>query len=141
MKVFCDTNVIISGLYRQDGPPGKILQMHTQGQITIIVSALVIQELAIVLQRKFPQLLAYFLTFLEEFPFEIVKNPIPKNLENFSAELPFNDAVIFTAACNSEATIFITGNSKDFDVIKGEGLMPILPPKLALEIIQKGQTK
>lgn len=54
MKVVLDTNVIVSGILVPDGPPGMIVDLWAKGELTVVVSQLLIEEyLEVLLRPKF----------------------------------------------------------------------------------------
>jgi len=54
MKVVLDTNVIVSGILVPDGPSGMIVDLWAKGELTVVVSQLLIEEyLDVLLRPKF----------------------------------------------------------------------------------------
>lgn len=55
IKVVFDTNIIISGLIANSGPPYEVLEMWRQGNIVLLTSDAIIKEVVNVLKRPFFQ--------------------------------------------------------------------------------------
>jgi uncharacterized protein len=53
LKVTADTNVLVSGLAYRRGKPYELIQMARAGEIALTVSQPILDELAVVLARKF----------------------------------------------------------------------------------------
>ncbi len=51
MKIVCDTNVLISGLWSPFGPPGKLIDLLRVGHLTLCVDDRIYGEYQEVLQR------------------------------------------------------------------------------------------
>lgn len=62
VRPLADSNVLFSGLYGS-GAPAIILNHHSEGRLTIVVSRLVLAETANVKRRKRPGLLPVLKTF------------------------------------------------------------------------------
>lgn len=58
MRVIVDTNILVSGLISQSGPPAKVIDAILKGHIIPIMSPATFAELDEVLHR--PQLQRYF---------------------------------------------------------------------------------
>jgi putative PIN family toxin of toxin-antitoxin system len=57
-RIVLDTNVLISGMIRAAGPPGRIVDRVREGQVELVVDDRVLEEYAEVLGR--PKFRAYF---------------------------------------------------------------------------------
>lgn len=130
MRAVVDTNVIVSGMLNGAGAPGKIVDAILRGEITVILSDLVMAEYQEVLRReKFSFDLADILAFLEvvdgdgEFVAPVFSSmPLPDPKDR-----PFLDAAL-TAICP-----VITGNARHFPPETGA---EILSPAEALARLQ-----
>jgi len=49
IRAVIDTNILVSGLIKPDGPPGRILKVLRDGRFTIILSPGLLEEIAAVL--------------------------------------------------------------------------------------------
>ncbi|HEX3247279.1 MAG TPA: PIN domain-containing protein [Chloroflexota bacterium] len=53
-RPFIDTNVLFSGFYRANSVPGRILEVHARGEITLVLSRRVLEELVRTIRAKMP---------------------------------------------------------------------------------------
>lgn len=128
-KIFLDTNVWFSALYGSKNCQ-KIIDTHTEGEITAVVSHEVLTELLRNLKLKIPHVFASFEQILISSPPEIITDPqeVSKQMKLLTHQ---KDQGIFVAAILAEVDYFVTGNIKDFQVDKLEKLtkIKIMTPK------------
>jgi putative PIN family toxin of toxin-antitoxin system len=139
LRVFLDSNVIISGIYSPDGPPAKILSLHANSNLTIIVCQLIVEEIIRTIREKKPDALPALQLFLTSTPPLIVKNPPLKEVQRWTGLLHFEDAVIFAAAISAEADYFVTGDRhfhSQPSLAEKSGLQTVTPAQL-VRIIRK----
>ena len=110
LRIFLDSNVIISGIYSPDGPPARILSLHANAKLKIIVCQLIVEEVIRTLREKKPDALPALQLFLTSAPPEIIKNPTLKEVQRWTGLLHFDDAVILAAAISAEPDYFVTGD-------------------------------
>jgi len=110
-RPFLDTNVLISGLYSAGGPPAQLLRAHGAGDITIVVSRQVLEELVVAIQRKAPALLALLHHFLTASPPEVCPAPAAQEVKEAASCVNLSDAPILAAARKSGADCLVTGDS------------------------------
>lgn len=113
-RVFLDTNVLFSGLYSAEGPPGEILRLYVQQEITVVVSRKVLQELVQTIQEKLPQARPDLERLLISVPPEVVADPTPQQVAQARGVINVGDAPILAAAISAEPDIFVTGNTRHF---------------------------
>ena len=125
MKVVVDTNVIVSGLLSPFGPPGKIVQMITIGDLILCLDARIILEYKEVLSRKkfdFNQSQVGIFLDQIEFKGEIISSKL------LEIKLPDrNDEMFLEVALAGKAKYLITGNIKHFPANKYKGVKIINP--------------
>lgn len=113
-RPFLDSNVLFSAFYRPDSAPGTLLRRHAQGQISIVVSAVVLEEASRNVQLKqfarFPRLQA----FLRETPPEIAPVPSAAAIQAVEHCINAKDAPILAAAIGSGADCVVSGNTRHF---------------------------
>lgn len=111
MRAVVDSNVLVSGLLSEKGPPGQIVVLLFQGDLQPVVNANILAEYREVLSRaKFDfkssereQLLGV----IEEFGFPV--EPIP-----WPVQLPDSDDEPFIAAAAAAEAPLITVNLRHF---------------------------
>jgi len=130
LRLFIDSNIIISGFFSPQGPPGKILALHASAKLTIVVCQLLLEEVVHNTRRKKPLALPALQSFLVDSPPEIVKNPPVEDIRRWTKYLHFEDAVIFSAAISAEPDYFVTGDNhffSDATLIEKSGLRIVTP--------------
>ena len=113
--VFLDTNVIFSGLYSPDGPPGAILRSMIEGKIVAVVSRQVLDELVRTLKRKLPHSLPLLREFLLNSPLRVIRDPDFEDITAWIDLVMEGDASILLAAISAEPDFFVTGDSHFLD--------------------------
>lgn len=110
LRIFLDSNVLISGIFSPNGPPAGILSLHVSAKLELIVCQLIIEEVVRTIREKKPDALPALQLFLTSAPPEIIKNPPLKEVQRWTSLLQFEDAVIFAAALSAEPDYFVTGD-------------------------------
>lgn len=138
-RVFLDSNVILSGLYSPKGPPGIILEHFVKGNISVVVSRQVLEEVIRTVKEKIPGVLPALRTLLINAPPEITADPKLEEIERWTGKMPFADAAILAAAVVSEPDYFVTGD-KHFtgkpEIAEKAGLRVVTPEQF-LKVLQQ----
>lgn len=114
MRLVLDTNVLVSGLIRADGPPGQLLRAVRQERVVLVTSPPLIAELERVLvrsklQRYFESGAAHTLVRLIDAVADIVPEPLP----NVDISPDPDDNVVLATALAGKADALVTGDKKD----------------------------
>jgi putative PIN family toxin of toxin-antitoxin system len=138
LRIFLDTNVIFSGFYSDRGVPAAILGHHIRGDIRMVVSQQVLDEVIQILKEKFPNGLPTLKRLLLNASPEIVSDPRPEQIRRWIKELSVGDAAILAAAIQANPDYFVTG---DKHFLKNPGLaekarLQIIPPSGMVRIIE-----
>lgn len=137
LKVFLDSNVIISGLFSDKGSPRIILDLLSldlpllscaTGEYNII-------EIERNLLKKMPDVLPVYRRYLKILNLEIVPLPLSKDIKKLSGQIADKDVPVLASAINSNADFLVTGDKKDFEKLKGTYPFKILNPSEFLDII------
>jgi putative PIN family toxin of toxin-antitoxin system len=130
MRVVLDTNVLVSGVLSEAGPPGWILDMVLAGDLEPAYDNRILLEYREVLSRRefgfSPALVGQLLEAVELFGFPVTAPPWPQRLPD-PADEPF-----LAAALASGAHCLITGNTRHFPA-KLRGTVKVLTPREFLE--------
>src|ERR1035437_8192501 len=110
-RVFLDTNVIFSGLYSTNGAQGRILEFFINGDIGVVVSQQVLDEVIRTIREKLPAALPALRRLLLNSPPEITSDPQPEEISRWQQKLAAGDAAILTAAITAQPDYFITGDN------------------------------
>ena len=110
MRIFLDSNVIISGIYSKAGPPGKILDLHTAGRIQIVVCKFVLEEVIRNIRVKRSKDIPALYAFLSNAPPTVAVDPGINEILLWAKYLSQEDAIILAAAIHARVDCFITGD-------------------------------
>ena len=110
-RVFLDSNVIFSGLYSPKGAPGAILTRFIKGDIIVVVSQQVLEEVIRTIREKLPVALPALKRLLVSLPPEVVADPEPQEMARWAGKLQYADAAILAAAVKAQADYFVAGDS------------------------------
>ena len=110
MRIFLDSNVIISGIYSKAGPPGKILDLHTAGRIQIVVCKFVLEEVIRNIRVKRSKDIPALYAFLSNAPPTVAVDPGINEILRWAKYLSYEDAIILAAAIRAGVDCFITSD-------------------------------
>ena len=110
MRIFLDSNVLISGIYSPIGAPYKILRLHSLARLRIVVCQLVINEVIRNLKAKKPEGLPVLYRLLSNSPPEITSNPREDDINIWKDYLDNGDAIILAAAISARVDCFISSD-------------------------------
>ena len=110
-RVFLDSNVIFSGLYSPHGAPGTILDRFIRGDISVVVSQPVLEEVIRTIKEKLPEALPALKRLLVSVPPEVVAGSKLVEVERWAGRLSLADAAILAAAVAAQPDYFVTGDN------------------------------
>lgn len=137
LKVFLDSNVLISGLFSDKGSPRIVLDLLSldlpllsgaTGEYNIV-------EIERNLLKKMPDVLPVYRRYLKILNLEIVPLPLSKDIKKLSGQIADKDIPVLASAINNNADFLVTGDKKDFEKLKGKYPFKILSPSEFLDII------
>jgi putative PIN family toxin of toxin-antitoxin system len=111
LRVFLDASVIFSALYSPKGAPGAILKASIVGNIGVVISQQVLDEVVRTIKLKLPAALPLLKDLLLSLPPEIVSDPPYTEVKRWTDRLQFADGAILAAAISAGVDYFITGDS------------------------------
>jgi len=133
-RVFVDTNVLFSASHSLQGAPGRLLQLHRDGHIGIVVSQQVLDELIRNLRDKLPSGLPVLQHLLNATPPEIVADPAQEGVDQLAEAVNFDDAPILAAALAAEVDFLVTGDRAFLrEARKAQTDLVVLSPREFLE--------
>ena len=143
LRVFLDSNVIFSGLYSAEGAPGVILEHFVRGNIEVVVSQWVLEEVVRTIKEKLPDALPALRRLLVNTTPEVVADPAPIEIERWEGKLHKADAAILLAAIKAKPDYFITGDNHFIENadIRGETELCIVTPAQFLELFEQGEKR
>ena len=128
IRVFLDTNVILSGLHSDKSPPATILESFIRGEILVVISRRVLDEAIRAVSEKLPRALPLLHELLEQCPPEIYAEAGGTETSRWEEYLDQGDAAILAAAVKAEPDAFVTGDRHFLG-------RPVLAEKAKLRII------
>ncbi|MCR4394648.1 MAG: PIN domain-containing protein [Dehalococcoidales bacterium] len=139
-QVFLDSNVIFSGLYSSAGAPGFTLEHFVRGNLAIVVSQQVLEELIRTIKEKLPDALPALRRLLVNTPPEVVADPKLPDIKRWKKHLQTGDAAILAAAISAQPDYFISSDKHFLDnreIVESDGLK-IITPAQSLKTSGKG---
>ena len=131
MRILIDTNIALSAFLSPDGRTADVLKFAIRAEHTICLCTWSIDELRVVVQRKFPDKMQALELFLLEFSYELLLTPaaLPQDLPPIR---DVNDLPILASAIMGDVDLLLTGD-KDFDAVD-VGRPVILSPARFMEL-------
>lgn len=126
MRLFLDTNVVLSAVLFPDGMTATFFRQAITDH-SIVLSAYVIEELRAVFARKFPAKVDALEVFLTELTFETIDTPKGRRTPKYPGLRDPKDAPIVEGAIRSSCDYLITGDN-DLHAFEHEGLPQIVSP-------------
>jgi predicted nucleic acid-binding protein len=136
-KVFLDSNVILSGLFSDQGAPRIILDILTLKLPFLLGSTGEYNFLEIErnLKKKMPGVFSVYKRYLSRLNLKIIPIPGPEEIKKNSGQIADKDIPVLVSAIQSKADFFVTGDKKHFEKLKVPGNYPlkIITPSEFLE--------
>ncbi|MBI2917819.1 MAG: putative toxin-antitoxin system toxin component, PIN family [Chloroflexi bacterium] len=136
-RVFLDSNVIFSGLNSPAGPPGKILQLFTDSELTVVVSQYVVDEVVRNVNEKLPWAIPELRAILDSTESEMIESMLPAEVAHWRPYLRLGDATILAAAMAARPDYFVTGDRHFLDnpTLARESGLRIVSPAQFVELV------
>ncbi|HDR17127.1 MAG TPA: PIN domain-containing protein [Desulfobacteraceae bacterium] len=124
LKVFLDSNVIISGLFSDRGAPRLILDVLSLELpvLKAVTGAYNTAEVERNLEAKLPAALPAFHSFLSYMNLEIVPLPSRNDVKSINGMTAEKDLPVIASAIIGQADVLVTGDKKAFLNIKQRAL-------------------
>ncbi len=130
VRVFLDSNVILSGLLSEKGSPRILLDLlslrlpslagdrgGSTGKYNLI-------EIERNLKEKIPGLLPLFKVYLPKLNLKVMPLPRSEDVKDFSGQIAEKDVPVLISAIQSKAEFLVTGDKRHFGKMKGLGEYP-----------------
>ena len=114
IKVFIDTNVLITGVNSVTGASATLLDLCEARVLQMVVSRQVLIEADRNFAAKFPQLVGRFRQFMHHLAPLMVEDPTPESMEKAATIIDRKDAPILAVAENANVDFLITLDKKHF---------------------------
>ena len=117
MRIVLDTNVLVSGLYNPDGPPGRIIDLVLGGVLQVLYDDRILREYMDVLKRPElsiePTLAQAIVRYIRLSGERVTGLPLPESTLPDLDDLPFAEIAI-----SGKAEAMVTGNVKHFSMVR-----------------------
>jgi predicted nucleic acid-binding protein len=137
-RLFIDSSVFFSAAYSSKGHSRDLVLMAARGEVLLVVSNLVLEEVRRNLMQSAPQVLPVFDYLLEILPLDRI-NPIRKEVVDASKMVELKDAPIVAAAKKAQVDMLVTLDKKHLldkpEIAEFAGL-PVVTPQQAVMFIR-----
>ncbi|GHU07014.1 hypothetical protein FACS1894158_14730 [Betaproteobacteria bacterium] len=131
MRILIDTNIALSAILSPNGRTAGVLKFAIRDEHTICLCTFSIDELRLVVKRKFPDKRPSLELFLTELSYELLLTPVVLS-QGLPAMRDVNDLPILASAMMGDVDLLLTGD-KDFEVLDIERPV-ILSPSRFMEL-------
>jgi predicted nucleic acid-binding protein len=137
IKVFLDSNVIISGLFSDKGAPRIILDLVCLGlpMLTCVTGEYNIIEIERNLRKKMPDVLPVCRKYLPLLNLEVIPLPSQAEIGKLFGLTSNKDIPVLASAISGGADFLVTGDKKDFIKLKGKYPFKVLVPTEFLDVV------
>jgi predicted nucleic acid-binding protein len=139
VRVFLDSNVILSGLLSDTGAPRIILDVLCLRLpfLTGMTGRYNIIEIERNLAKKMPAAVPVYRKYLPMTNLEVIPMPSPEELKGAQCGISDKDIPVIVSAIKGKADFLVTGDKKDFKKPKMKGDYPfkIASPSEFIDII------
>ena len=127
MRVFVDTNIVISAILFPNGKTAKVFS-YLLKKHTVIISSYTKKECEDVFKKKFPLKKELLDIFFDGISFEEFKSPEEIEEQQYPKIRDIKDLPVLASAILSDSDILITGD-KDFEDVKIDKPLIFTPTK------------
>ncbi|UTY29837.1 putative toxin-antitoxin system toxin component, PIN family [Treponema putidum] len=135
MRIFIDSNIVISAILFPDGKVAKVFS-HLLENHTVIISSYTKEECKKVFENKFPFKKELLGIFFDGITFEEFKSPDTIDENKYPKVRDIKDLPVLVSAILSDTDILITGD-KDFEDVKIDKPLIFTPSKYFELIAEK----
>jgi putative PIN family toxin of toxin-antitoxin system len=137
VRVFLDSNVILSGLFSDRGAPRIILDILSLNLsfITGITGRYNIMEIERNLRTKLPEAIPVYKEYIAKLNLRIIPVPAMEEVIKYAGATSPKDVPVLVSAIKSKADYLITGDKKDFGKLTTDYPFKITSPSDFLEIV------
>jgi predicted nucleic acid-binding protein len=127
IKIFLDSNVILSGLLSDKGAPRVILDILCLDMPFLkgVTGEYNLLEIERNIKKRLPAILDIYQSYLPKLRLEIVPLPPPEALKPYFGRIADKDAPVLASAVISGADYLVTGDKKDFDKFRDDASLPL----------------
>ena len=145
VRVFLDSNVILSGLLSERGAPRIILDLLSLRLPFLIGSTgrYNFIEIERNLKKKIPGLLFLYKAYLPKLNLKVISLPRPEEVRDFSGQIAEKDIPVLISAVRGKADFLVTGDKQHFGKMKKLDKFPfhVVTPSEFIDSILPGILK
>jgi predicted nucleic acid-binding protein len=120
VRVFLDSNVILSGLLSERGAPRIILDLLSL-RLPFLIGATGrynLTEIERNLKNKMPGLLSLYKSYLPKLNLKVIPLPRPEDIRGYSGHIAEKDIPVLSSAIRSKADFLVMGDKQHFGKMK-----------------------
>jgi predicted nucleic acid-binding protein len=127
VKIFLDSNVILSGLLSDRGAPRIILDILSLRFpfITAATGQYNLMEIERNIAKKLPEIKDIYREYFPKIHLTVIPTPKKKDLRKSRGIINDKDLPVLISAMNFGADFLVTGDKKDFAKIAGDKRLPL----------------
>lgn len=127
LRVFLDSNVILSGLVSDKGPPRIILDLLSLKLPFFVglTGRYNLFEIDRNLRKKMPGILPVYKAYFPKLDLKIIPLPRKEELGEYSGKIADKDIPVLVSAIRGKADFLVTGDKQHFEKMKGAGKYPL----------------
>ena len=120
VRVFLDSNVILSGLLSDRGAPRTLLDVLTLRLPFLVGSTgrYNLIEIERNLKKKMPEMLSVYKKYLPKLSLKVVPLPRPEEVREFSGKIADKDVPVLVSAIRGKVDYLVTGDKQHFGKIR-----------------------
>lgn len=139
LRVFLDSNVILSGLFSDKGSPRIILDFLSLNlpMLSVLTGQYNIMEIERNLKKKMPEVLSLYKEYLPKLNLEIIPLPSLEKIKSLSGHTSEKDIPVLASAIIGNSDFLVTGDKKDFEKLRSKRKyqFKIVSPTEFIEVI------
>jgi predicted nucleic acid-binding protein len=126
IRVFLDSNVVVSGLISEAGPPRILLDLALAriSGLHMMTGEYNLVEIERTLRKKRPRALPVWFRYRKHLDLEIVPLPEWKEIERYRGTIADKDVPVVVSAIRGKCDLLATGDRKDFGALARKSSLP-----------------
>ena len=120
VRVFLDSNVILSGLISDKGAPRSCLVLLTLKLPFLVGSTgrFNLREIERTLKKMMPGLLPLYRKYIPLLNLKVIPLPSPEEIREFSGKIADKDVPVLASAIQGKADFLVTGDKRHFQRLR-----------------------
>ncbi|QQR79973.1 MAG: PIN domain-containing protein [Deltaproteobacteria bacterium] len=137
VKIFLDSNVILSGLLSDKSYPRIILDLLSLEVPLLkgLTGKYNLEEIERNLKSRFPKILPIYQHYFEKIKLEIIPLPSARSVSSMAKKMSPKDTPVLVSAKNGKANYLITGDKKGFPKEMAKPILIVSPAEFIEEVL------